>query len=164
MKKICILTTGGTLDKEHDPISETLVFSKKSHVPEMLSRLRVLETDFEQVMLKDSMGFTDKDRELIKHAVQGRKEEGIVITHGTSTMTLTAEYLQKEGLGENKTIVLTGAMRPYSLFLSDASFNLGTAIGGARSLPHGVYVAMNGLVHKAGQVQKNSATGYFEAI
>jgi L-asparaginase len=62
------------------------------------------------------------------------------------------------------TIVLTGAMVPFDVAGSDALFNLGHAVGCARSLPPGVWVAMNGLAHRWDRVRKNRAIGVFEAI
>ena len=86
----------------------------------------------------------------------------IVITHGTDSIAETASFLESFDLG--KTIVLTGAMIPYSFGASDALFNLGSALAFAQVLSQGVYVAMNGKYYKAGMVKKNRSTGYFEAI
>ena len=72
-----------------------------------------------------------------------------------------ATFLESYSLG--KTIVLTGAMIPYSFGASDALFNLGSALAFAQVLSSGVYVAMNGKYYKAGTVKKNRSTGYFEA-
>ena len=62
-----------------------------------------------------------------------------------------------------KTIVLTGAMIPYEVAGSDALFNLGVAVGIAQTLPHGVYVTMNGRVFGWDAVKKNRAAGVFES-
>ena len=74
-------------------------------------------------MLKDSLYFEDTDREAIARAVTRPAEDAIVVTHGTATMGVTAPYLQ--GCTRAKTVVLTGVMRPFSLFTSDGEFNLG---------------------------------------
>lgn len=159
MEDICIIGTGGTIDKDHDPITEKLVFSESSHIPTMLSEFRVPEIPHSILMLKDSLEMTDADREIIRDAILKRSEKCIVITHGTSTMSETAVYLKK--YIQDKVIVLTGAMRPFSLFQSDAGFNLGAAIVSARLLSNGVYIAMNGQVFKAGEVQKDTDKGIF---
>ena len=65
-----------------------------------------------------------------------------MITHGTDSMDLTAAVLGRNVTG--KTVVLTGAMVPYTFGSSDGLFNLGTALAFAQTLPPGVYVAMNG--------------------
>jgi L-asparaginase len=77
-------------------------------------------------------------------------------------MTETAALLANRI--SNKTIVLTGAMVPYKFGSSDGLFNLGSAIAFVQTLPHGVYVAMNGQYFKAGAVRKNKQTGSFESI
>jgi L-asparaginase len=159
MTDLCILATGGTIDKEHDPIAEQLVFTGRSHVPDMLVEFRAGEIPHDILMLKDSLGMTDEDRETILRAVLSRPEKSIVITHGTDTMEITAEYLA--GKTGDKTIALTGCLRPFSLFRSDAGFNLGGAIVAARTMPAGVYVVMNGRVFRAGEVSKNKKTGFF---
>lgn len=104
----------------------------------------------------------DDDREKIARACIESKEEKILITHGTDTMPVTAAILAEKVY--NKTIVITGAMVPYKFGSSDGLFNLGAALAFVQSLPHGVYVAMNGKIFDGGNVRKNKATGEFETI
>jgi L-asparaginase len=89
-------------------------------------------------------------------------ETKILITHGTDTMPATATLLA--GIVKGKTIVLTGAMVPYKFGSSDGLFNLGSALAFVQTLPHGVYVAMNGKIFEAENVRKNKAKGEFESI
>ena len=162
MKNVCIIATGGTIDKIHDPIAEALVFSGGSHIPEILEEARIHNVNHVVVMLKDSLQMTEEDRALILKAVQARPEKAIVITHGTSTMTVTAAYLK--GKVGDRTVVFTGAMRPFSFFKSDAGFNLGSAIGAAQAASPGIYIAMNGRIWPEGTVRKNEAKGMFEPV
>lgn len=162
MDNICIIATGGTIDKEHDPIAEKLVFSKKSYVPEMLMQCRAEKIPHQVLMLKDSEDMVPEDRETILQAVMARPERSVVVTHGTGTMSVSAEYMK--GKTGDKTVVLTGALRPFSLFMSDAVFNMGCAIIAAQIAPPGVYITMNGEMFAAGTVRKNLATGFFERI
>lgn len=155
-----ILATGGTLDKIHAPIREELVFPETSLIPEILRQGKITGVHVETLFLKDSLEMGQGDREAIASAIQSCPETHIVVTHGTSTMSVTAEYLVNRC--ESKTVVLTGAMRPFSLYESDAKFNLGGAVVAAQTLPRGVYIVMNGQVFRAGQVAKNTATGVFE--
>ena len=83
-----------------------------------------------------------------------------MVTHGTGTIEQTAKYL--DGKIGDKTVVLTGAMRPHSLGKSDAGFNLGGAIVAAQTLSTGIYVVMNGRVFTAEQVKKNVEAGRFD--
>ena len=162
MDDLRILVTGGTIDKEHDPVTEGLVFAGRSFIPDMLSVCRVPDTKYDVLMLKDSFDITDQDRDAMIDAINSCPEKNIIITHGTSTMPETALYLQKNI--HNKTVVLTGAMRPFSLFMSDAGFNLGSAISAVQLLTNGVYVTMNGQIFEAGTVRKNAELCQFESI
>jgi L-asparaginase len=61
----------------------------------------------------------------------------------------------------DKTVVLVGAMVPYTFGSSDGLFNLGAAVAFAQTLPHGVYVAMNGRIFPWDNVMKNKEIGEF---
>lgn len=159
--KLRIIAAGGTFDKRYDPISGQLGFGE-SHVPQMLARSRLtVPVTVEALPLLDSLDMQDADRERILHACSRSAEERIVVVHGTDTMRETAEALGKAALA--RTVVLTGAMIPYSIADSDAFFNLGFACAAAQALPHGVYIAMNGRVFAWDQVHKNRSAGVFEA-
>ncbi|MBN2646775.1 MAG: asparaginase [Thiotrichales bacterium] len=167
--KIHLLVTGGTLDKDYDPLSGELIFPP-THVPKILQQARVsLELEITPLMALDSLQMTDADRLQIAQACLQTAASAIVITHGTDTMVKTGEKLQQlmqqaPWLGlSDKTIVLTGAMRPFALSDSDASFNLGASLLAAQMAPPGVYVCMNGQLHSVEAVQKNRRLGRFEA-
>ncbi len=159
---IKILATGGTFDKEYDEIKEKLIF-KETHIPDMLNRGRcLLDVDIRTVMLIDSLNMTDEDRKIVVETCKKCKEDKIVITHGTSRMVETAKFLAKHI--KNKTIILTGAMLPYVFGSSDGLFNLGCALAFVQSLPHGVYITMNGKYFKWDNVKKNEQAGIFEKV
>jgi L-asparaginase len=154
-----VIVTGGTFDKEYDELRGTLSF-RKTHLPEMLKLGRCrLRTRVSKLMMKDSLFMTAGDRKRILAACGRAPESRIVITHGTDTMAETAEVLGR-GLS-GKTVVLTGAMRPYRFGSSDGLFNLGSALSFAQALPPGVYVAMNGLVFSWDDVKKDKRLGVF---
>ena len=163
MKKIRILVTGGTFDKEYDELTGRLFF-RETHLPDMLRRGRSrVDVAIETVMMVDSLDLDDDGRNRIVERARGCGEPAIVITHGTDTMVQTARVLAAVGL-DRKTIVLTGAMVPYAFGSSDGLFNLGSALSFVQVLPPGVYVAMNGQHFPWNGVRKNTATGYFEAV
>ncbi len=159
---IRILLTGGTIDKEYDKIHGQLVFTK-SHINQMLEQARCrLETSIESYKLQDSLNMDHQDRLSIMEKCQTFAEKKIVITHGTDTMVETAKVLQQHI--QDKTIVLFGAMIPFSFGNSDALFNFGTALAAVQSLPYGVYIAMNGIVFPHDNVRKNREEGHFESL
>ncbi len=159
---IRLFITGGTFDKEYDEIAGKL-YLKDTHIHEML-RLGRCRADvrIRTLMMVDSLEMTDADRQLVLENCRRAEEDRIVITHGTDTMEDTARVLG-EGLA-GKTVVLTGAMVPYTFNSSDGLFNLGSAISLAQCLPHGVYIAMNGCFFTWDNVRKNRQLGVFEAM
>lgn len=159
---IRIFITGGTFDKEYNELTGQLFF-RDTHLPEMLSRSRhTLDVAVQTLMMVDSLLMTDKDRAGIAAECRKAKEDRIVITHGTDTMAETAMAL--DGQVPGKTIVLTGAMIPYTFGSSDGFFNLGCSLAFVQALPAGVYVVMNGRYFQAGRVRKDTSTGKFEQI
>jgi L-asparaginase len=159
---IKIVVTGGTFDKEYNEINGSLFF-KETHIKEMLALGRCkVEVNISTLMMMDSLDMTDNDRQRITTHCCNAKEERIVITHGTDTMTRTAQVLAQKIT--TKTIVLTGAMIPYAFGSSDGLFNLGSALAFVQSLPQGVYIAMNGQYFNWDNVQKNKEFGRFEKI
>ncbi len=159
---IRIFVTGGTFDKEYNELTGELFF-KDTHIPQMLRLGRCrLSVDIRTLMMIDSRNMTDDDREIIARNCLNAKEDKIVITHGTDTMVETAKYLATKV--KNKTVVLTGAMIPYTFGSSDGMFNLGCALAFVQVLSPGVYIAMNGRYFIYDNVRKNKKTGEFEEI
>jgi L-asparaginase len=159
---IRIFITGGTFDKEYNEITGQLFF-KDTHISELLKLGRSrIDVQIRTLMMIDSLEMTDADRSLIAQNCLKAAEDKIIITHGTDTMAETAKVLAAKSM--HKTIVLTGAMIPYKFGSSDGLFNMGSALAFAQSLPHGVYVAMNGRYFNWDNVRKNRQTGAFEEL
>ena len=159
---IKIFITGGTFDKEYNMITGKLYF-KDTHLKEMFELGRSnLDLDIRTLMMEDSLSLTDEDRHIIVHNCKKTPENRILITHGTDTMVETARHLAGEV--KDKTIVLTGAMIPYTFGSSDGLFNLGSALAYVLSMPPGVYIAMNGRCFNWDNVRKNKKTGFFEDL
>jgi L-asparaginase len=159
---IRVFVTGGTFDKEYNELDGKLFF-KDTHLNEMLNLGRCkLKVHVRTLMMVDSLDLTDQDRQIIMDHCLKAKEEKVVITHGTDTMDVTAKVLG--ATIKNKTVVLTGAMIPYKFGSSDGLFNLGSALAFVQTLPHGVYIAMNGKYFRWDNVRKNKRTGTFEEL
>ena len=159
MDQLCIVTTGGTIDK--------IYFDDKSDYqigePQIGGILRELGVAFQfnviPIMRKDSLHITAEDRELIRATIAAQPARHVLVTHGTDTMVETAKVLASLA---DKTIVLTGALSPARFRGSDAEFNVGSAVGAVQSLPPGVYIAMNGRIWDPTKVRKNVAANRFE--
>jgi len=158
-----VLITGGTLDKVHDTRSESLILDGETRVPDIFDQGRTRISRYKTLMQIDSLDMGDDDRDTILKAVTTAPENRLVITHGTGTMEITAKYLAGALGGKSeKVVVLTGAMRPWSLGRSDGTFNLGGAVIAARLLPPGVYGVMNGRVFAAEDLNKDTQSGRFD--
>lgn len=159
---IRLFVTGGTFDKEYNELNGTLFF-KDTHLKEMLNLGRCKTAiDIRTLMMMDSIEMTDEDRDLIAQNCSKSEYDKIIVTHGTDTMVETAAVIASKVKG--KTVVLTGAMIPYKFGSSDGLFNLGAAIAYVQTLPHGVYVAMNGRFFNWNNCRKNKLVGEFEEI
>jgi len=159
MNLIKIFVTGGTFDKEYNELNGALYF-KETHLHEMLELGRSqIKVDIETLMMKDSLDMSDDDQNSIVQRCFESNEDKILITHGTDNMVKTAKLLAAQI--NDKTIVLTGAMIPYKFGSSDGLFNLGSALSFLQSLPHGIYIAMNGNIFSWDNVKKNKALGLF---
>jgi L-asparaginase len=157
---IRIIVTGGTFDKRYDEVRGELTFAE-SHLPEILRQARIaVPVTLEINQLVDSLAMTEADRARVVDACRTAPEEQIVIVHGTDTMVETAARIGVQGLAH--TIVLTGALIPYTVQGTDSLFNLGFALAACQLLPHGVYIAMNGHIFPWNGVRKNRALGIFE--
>jgi L-asparaginase len=155
---VAVLTTGGTIDKIYfDAKSEFTVGA--SVVDELLKQAHVdAPYRIHEVMRKDSLDLHDEDRQLIAEVAADCDEHCIIVTHGTDTMTSTADSLS---LIADKTIVLTGALSPARFAKSDATFNVGMAFAAVQTLAAGVYIVMNGQVFEAGAVRKDTQNNVF---
>jgi L-asparaginase len=180
VRKIALITTGGTIEKTYDELSGELA-NRRSIVRRMLSELRLEDAEVEvvELMSKDSLEMTEADRQRIVAAVraagadgQGRAERGggeggashaagIVVLHGTDTLPLTGEALHAALPAPAVPVVLTGAMRPFEMKQSDALQNLTEAIFAAGTLVPGVYTVAHGRVLAFPGVRKDPERGTF---
>ena len=160
MDQLCIVTTGGTIDKIYfDDLSSFQIGE-----PEIGKILNAIGAGFSfeviALMRKDSLHITDSDRDLIRATIEAQASQFVLVTHGTDTMVQTAQRLR--GIA-GKTIVLTGALNPARFQGSDAVFNIGVAVGAVQTLPAGVYISMNGRIWDPTKVRKNRDANRFEA-
>ncbi|WP_178946189.1 asparaginase domain-containing protein [Kocuria sp. TGY1127_2] len=160
-EKVLVLTTGGTIDKFYSVAGELEI--DKPTIGAILDQAATnVETEIRPVVAIDSLDMTDEHREQLVEALADAQERRIVITHGTDTMPETADYLRRSPAAiEGKTIVLTGAMQPSCMRLTDAPFNVGAAVASAQLLEPGVYISMSGRIFEAGAVSKDRSRGVF---
>ncbi len=159
-----LIITGGTIDKNIDKNSE-LSFTNSS-IPSMIKEANLnFKIKLNYLMLKDSLDMTLEDRKKILKECRNSKSNKILISHGTDSMIDTSKFLLENiFLLKDKTIVLFGAMRPYSFKNSDAQFNFGYALSSVLNLKSGVYIGMSGEIFNPENVYKNRKKGIFMNI
>jgi len=160
MKKILIISTGGTFNKIYNPQSGNLEIDKTSKALKQIASKWLCKFEILHIIGKDSQQMTNHDRLELLSTIHQSTYKHIIIVHGTDTMDITAEYLADVEL--QKTIILTGAMVPYHIDPTEASSNFASAFGYLTALEKiGVYIAMNGCFGSYEKVKKDRAEGKF---
>jgi L-asparaginase len=155
---IAIVTTGGTIDKAYfDALSEYQVGESVIGRLMSIARVTIVYRVIEHLR-KDSLDLTEADRASLLQVVAALPERRVIVTHGTDTMTQSAEVLSAL---KEKTIVFAGSLAPARFAESDAPFNLGMACAAVQTLGPGVYITMNGQVFEAGHVRKDRSNARF---
>ena len=160
MKKILIISTGGTFNKIYDPIKGEFIIDVESHALNKIAQKWLCEFNIINIIGKDSLDLTNHDRLELLATISQSEYHHILIVHGTDTMELTAEYLADADL--EKCIVLTGSMVPYSVDPVEATANLSSAYGYINALDkEGVFIAMNGVMGTHEHIKKDRIKGKF---
>ncbi|WP_457745723.1 asparaginase domain-containing protein [Sulfurimonas sp.] len=158
-----ILNSGGTFNKRYNEARGILeVPYDNDAIDEIMASIKH-HYMVAGVVYKDSLEMDIEDRKRIASIIGESQEAEFVIVHGTDTISETAEFL--DAIFDDRVIVLTGAMKPYSIEKSEASFNLGMAIGFAQTQEiAGVYICMNGYIETWQNLVKNKELGKFQVV
>jgi len=160
MHKILIINTGGTFNKVYNPLNGELIVDQTAHAIEEIASKWLCEFEVLNIIGKDSLEINNHDRLELLSTLHQSNHHSIIIVHGTDTMDVTAEYLADAEL--EKTIVLTGAMVPYSIDPTEATANLASAYGYINALEkEGIFIAMNGVMGDYVKVKKDRKKGKF---
>lgn len=150
MKKILLLTTGGTIACiETDEGLEPGVTGKGllDRIPEINS---LCEVTIKQILNIDSSNMSASEWTIIADAIyDGLNEyDGIVITHGTDTMAYTTSIISYMLRNVKKPVVFTGSQKPITNIENDAITNLYQAFLVAISKVSGICLVFNGKIIK----------------
>ena len=168
MKKICWITTGGTIasiEGKHGLFAS----SKGETLYQLLGNMTSLyDITIHDLFTIDSSNMQPEEWKLIAECVYERIHDydGIVITHGTDTMAYTASALSFMLSNLNIPVVLTGSQLPLSHPLSDGQENMRLALAMASAGHPGVFVAFNRKVILGARAVKVRTTGFhaFESV
>lgn len=160
--KIMIINTGGTFGKVYDEITGKLIIKKNNkHIKQIVNISKIYDIEIDGIIYKDSLDITLDDRKMLVKYIKESKAKKIIIIHGTDTMNQTALFVAKQI--KNKTIVFTGAMKPFSIEPIEATSNLMSAYGFLQNYPkNNIYICMHGLIKKHTKIRKNKQLGIFE--
>ncbi len=162
-QKILILNTGGTFNKSYNQLNGKLeILQNNEKIQKIIATFKDnMSIDVKGIIYKDSLDLDTKDRQEITKSI--KNYEKVLIVHGTDTMNITAEFLDKELNLKNKCLVLTGAMIPFSFDELEACANFCLGFGFlSTSAEKGIFISMHGLVKNHKKIIKNKALGKFE--
>ncbi len=163
MKKVLIISTGGTFNKIYDPIKGEFSIDQASHALDDIASKWLCSFSIVNIIGKDSLEMTNNDRFELLATISQSEYHHIIIVHGTDTMDITAEYLADAEL--EKLIILTGAMVPYSIDPVEATANLCSAYGYINALgKEGIYIVMNGVMGPYDKIKKDRTKGKFSLL
>ena len=165
MKKIAIIGTGGTISAlGSDRLDFKDYRSGSLTIEEMIDQIPEIR-EYAEIKTAQLENFSSTDltpahwiqlKELVEEYLFDQKMDGVVITHGTSTLEESAYFLHLT-VNSSKPIVFTGAQRPFSALGSDAAINLLHAVRVAvepESSNKGVLVVLNDEISCAREVTK----------
>jgi L-asparaginase len=158
MKKVLIITTGGTIASEkteHGLIPSLSSEQMLKYLPD-LGRNYILDT--KAVCNLDSTDMTPTEWMMIADAIKDSYDDydGFVVLHGTDTMSYTAAALSYLVQNSPKPIVLTGAQKPIGSEITDAKMNMADSIMyAADPYSSGVVVVFGGLAIAGTRARKN---------
>ena len=168
MKKVLLLTTGGTIAaREGD---NGLAPDIKSNdilalIPEIKNKF---EVECKDILNLDSSNIQPEEWQYIAGIVSENLPhyDGIIITHGTDTMAYTAGALSFMLQNLNKPVVLTGAQIPIEQMFTDAKRNLQTAFAAVDSGIPKVMIAFFDKIINGARAVKVRTLGFnaFESI
>ena len=159
--KITVLNTGGTFNKRYNPILGQLeVPTDNIALDKIVKSCFNVEFEIKNIVSKDSLDFTQEDREIILENIKNSTSDKIIIIHGTDTVDLTAKFIEDKIQG--KKIVFTGAMVPMSIDEVEATMNFSQAIGFLNApIENGIYLSMHESVIEHSKLKKDKSVGQF---
>ncbi len=163
MKKIILISTGGTIAMKRDeetgglfPVLSGEELAQAAGASDDVSIETIVFSNIPSEYMTPAMMLA------LSYTAETAAEtaDGIVITHGTDTMEETAYFLSLV-LKTEKPVILTGAMKSASEENPDGPGNLSLAMctaGDEEAAGRGVLVCMNGQIFDARHVSKKHTT------
>jgi len=170
MKKILLLTTGGTIASVDSEEGEKPGLSGEDLIQYIPEAAKICELSSEPIIIRDSSKGVDSTNmqpedwiEIAKavfSALKIRKYDGVIITHGTDTMAYTSSMLSFMLTDLDKPVIITGSQIPMIEQNTDAKTNLLDAVRTVVEGNPGVYIVFGGRIIKGTKARKIHTTEY----
>ncbi|EJS42288.1 asp1p [Saccharomyces arboricola H-6] len=166
LPRIKILGTGGTIASKAVDSSQTADYHVDLTIQDLLDAIpdisKVCDIEYEQLCNVDSK---DIDQDILYKIYKGISEslqtfDGIVITHGTDTLSETAFFIESTVDAGDVPIVFVGSMRPSTSISADGPMNLYQAIciaSNPKSRGRSVLVSLNDQISSGYYITKTNA-------
>ena len=130
-----------------------------SYVPQIYT---LCEPAARDIMELDSSNIQPEEWQLIAREIFAALKEydGVVVTHGTDTLSYTAAMVSYMLRGLDKPVIFTGAQLPIRDLMSDARRNLESAFGAAVLGVPGVYVVFDNQIISGTRSTKLYSMGF----
>lgn len=168
MKKVLLLTTGGTIAARGGEMGLQPQLASSGLLQYMSELNSFYDIDTKDILNLDSSNIQAEEWQTIARAVYENLDnyDGIIITHGTDTMAYTSSMLSFMLQNLNKPVVLTGSQMPIENLLTDARNNLFTAFSAIDCNIPGVSIAFDHKIINGARAVKVRTMGFeaFESV
>jgi L-asparaginase len=146
---LLILNCGGTLNKQFDISIDNMKITQSNEVIETILQEIKIPYEIQGICFKSSLEINSEDKKNLLKAIKLSNEKVIIVVHGLTTISKTANFLFKK-LKSTKTIILVGTNQPFEVDKIEASLHIGLSIGFANSLDStkGIFICRNGEIIK----------------
>lgn len=166
LPRIKILGTGGTIASKGADSSQTAGYHVDLTIQDMLSAIpdisNICQLEYEQICNVDSKDLNETQLIQIYNAVSQSLQsfDGIVITHGTDTLSETSFFIESTIDSGDVPIVFVGSMRPSTSVSADGPMNLYQAIciaSNVKSRGRSCLVSLNDQISAGYYITKTNA-------
>lgn len=162
LNNILLLSTGGTIASQEGSSGLEPQLKGKNILEHLGEISQKYHFEYADILQMDSSNIQPEHWQIVAREIfcNLEKYDGIIITHGTDTMSYTAAAISFMLRNLNKSVVFTGSQLPIDNPLTDARTNLYTAVAAVDSGIKGVTVSFNRKIIRGTRAVKVSTMGF----
>lgn len=168
VKKILLLTTGGTIASRHGEGGLTPTVGSVDLLALMPELAGLFHIETREIFRMDSSNVQPEEWQKLARVIYESRDmyDGVIVTHGTDTMAYTASALSFMLQNLDFPVVLTGAQVPIEGMFTDARRNMQSAFAAVESGICGVSIAFGDRIMQGNRAVKVRTMGFsaFESI